>query len=252
MNGISNKALAFGTPANKMKYNGKEEQKEEFSDGSGLEWTDFGARMYDAQIGRWMAHDPLAEKYQNASPYSSFGNNPIVFFDPDGKEIVISYIEDGKTKTYTYTYEKDRKLDDKLPDFVKKSVTALDKLYSSGAMVRNLTKDVESPIQIKINMLQEMIDDKSNTLTIIEETQSGKKNEYDPETNTIKFNPNEGFMFRKDPTLFSPAGSSNWKKNSPTSRLGHELLHGYNDFYDSEYTTRRADISTRNAPGMRT
>jgi len=52
----------------------------------GLAWYDYGARNYNAALGRWMNLDPLAEKYPGFTPYNYVMNNPVVLVDPDGRE----------------------------------------------------------------------------------------------------------------------------------------------------------------------
>lgn len=77
--------------AQKYKYNGKE-----LNDELGLDWYDYGARNYNASLGRWMNIDPLAEKYYSYSTYNYTLNNPIIYIDPDGRSVKDWYI-DAKT-----------------------------------------------------------------------------------------------------------------------------------------------------------
>ena len=63
---------------NRDRFNGKEDQAF-----AGLPFSDYGARMYDRERGRWLSQDPLQQYH---SPYVFCGNNPIRLVDLDGME----------------------------------------------------------------------------------------------------------------------------------------------------------------------
>ena len=78
------------TTTQPYKYNGKELDRS-----FGLDWYDYGARMYDAVLGRWMIPDPLLEIDVDMSPYVYCGDNPILYRDKDGRLFGIDNVVGG-------------------------------------------------------------------------------------------------------------------------------------------------------------
>jgi RHS repeat-associated protein len=64
---------------------------------------DFGARMYDPRVGRWLSRDPNEAKYPAQSGYTFSLNSPLLYKDPDGKDAIVTIDKATKTVTYTST-----------------------------------------------------------------------------------------------------------------------------------------------------
>ena len=81
---IAGRSAAFGGEY-RFGFNGKEDDGQVNGEGNSI---DFGARMYDSRLGRFLSVDPLAADYPSLSPYVFVANNPINAIDPDGRKIL--------------------------------------------------------------------------------------------------------------------------------------------------------------------
>lgn len=92
-------------------FNGMEKDNEVA--GNGVDY-DFGDRIYDSRIARWLSTDPLQKKYAGLTPYHFTFDNPIAFKDQDGRDGRLSIDYDKKQVTLEstiYIYGGDKNLD---------------------------------------------------------------------------------------------------------------------------------------------
>lgn len=68
--------------ASQYRYGFNSMEKDDEIKGEGNSY-DFGARIYDPRIGRWLSMDAIAKSF--ITPYNFAANNPIIFIDPEGK-----------------------------------------------------------------------------------------------------------------------------------------------------------------------
>ena len=72
-----------------------------FLDMNGLGYYDNNARFLDILTGSFISRDALAGSYPHLSPYAHCANNPLIYIDPDGNEIV-SATENGREFNMRY------------------------------------------------------------------------------------------------------------------------------------------------------
>jgi len=76
------------------KFSAKEKDEE-------TSYSYFGARYLASEFSLWLSVDPMADKYPSLSSYMYCAGNPVIYFDPDGKEKVIWVENNNKSKDAT-------------------------------------------------------------------------------------------------------------------------------------------------------
>jgi RHS repeat-associated protein len=83
-------------------FNGKEKDNEDYGEGNGY---DYGSRVYNSRLGKFLSVDPLTAFYPYYTPYQFAGNSPIANVDLDGAEPkpAISGTQEGQVQTASET-----------------------------------------------------------------------------------------------------------------------------------------------------
>lgn len=234
---------SYNQTESRMGFNGKELNSEIAGAGNNY---DFGARMLDTRLGRWMSLDPLQSKYPSMSPYNFSGDSPICFKDNDGKTIFIFYDtgklnENGKPIYSQYRYGSEMEVPDN--KFVIETISALNQMKAVDVVVTDLTDNDPSPSHI----LNKLATDNTVTVNIIESVDGNYHKRTKDDKTIVGFSPYKGRMLE----TFRHNKTYNTALAPPSSGLSHELTHAFHDlFFHEQYLKDRNDKSTVNSDNL--
>jgi RHS repeat-associated protein len=122
-------------------FNGMEKDNELKGIGNSL---DFGARMYDSRLGRFLSLDPLSKDYPSESNYMFAGNSPIALIDYNGEFKISPDIKENYPHIYTYLSTQIAK-DVEKSTLIKQSYKEINPNVTD-ANIRNIFKDNSGPV----------------------------------------------------------------------------------------------------------
>jgi|TARA_R110002051_G_scaffold4229_2_gene22659 hypothetical protein len=147
-------------------------------------------------------------------------------------------IYDLENIAHEYVYIKDRDYTLIQDRFLKNTLKALDYLHQTDALTIVFLDDGSEKT---LDIIDVLTADSTNGINII---YSEARNYYNPSTNTVGFYDTHGVFFRKNHR--KKWFSRNRGYNSPMAVLAHELIHCYNELYETEdYIDRKQDYSSR-------
>jgi RHS repeat-associated protein len=91
------------TPSHRFTFNGKEKDDEFKGVGNSLS---FQARFYDCRLGKWLSTDPAFNQYPSLSSYAYTANNPIWFYEVDGRVFDLSNMSKSDRASYDATIKR--------------------------------------------------------------------------------------------------------------------------------------------------
>lgn len=147
-------------------------------------------------------------------------------------------IYDLHQTAHEYMYEVGRDYGPIEDRFLRNTTKALDYLYKTDALT--IAYQDEGVLKV-LDIIDVLVADTTNGINLV---YSEAKNYYKPSTNTVGFYDTHGVYFRKNHR--KKWFSNNKGYNSPMAVLAHELIHCYNELYETEeYINRKRDHSSR-------
>jgi RHS repeat-associated protein len=202
-------------------FNGKEKDFETANDN-----YDFGARVYDGRLGRWLSLDPLIYKYPSLNPFNFASNSPIIFYDPNGKEIIIHYKdESGNNKTYSYNYSPEcTPVDNK---FVQNTVASLNAIYKGSAYGQAVISYLQN--SGKTNIVNSTLLGENSHQSDVKGAIIGDNPipTYNIHGYDESYGDMDGQLIIWDDLTGGITNSSGCNIRPPASKLIHEMLHSY-------------------------